>query len=95
LTVEALIAAAQEAGVELVADGDHLRIRPAGILPPELKAELSAEKRAVLAALRDRPSASPCNQCGSTTWVVSLVVAGGERVCSSCALGRTQLEVRS
>jgi hypothetical protein len=29
-----------------------------------------------------------CSQCGSSDWIVSIVSSDGERLCSSCSLGR-------
>lgn len=96
MTALALIEAARSAGLTLAADGPDLVIRPAARLQPELRQQLAAHKPEVMDALRAKdlpalPLPEPCAQCRSTSWVVSLIVDGSERVCSNCALGRTQL----
>lgn len=32
-----------------------------------------------------------CNECGSTTWVASLVDSDGRRTCAACFIGWTAL----
>lgn len=55
-----VIAACRRAGVEVVAEAGHLRVRsPTGVLDGRLRAELSANKLALLRLL------SKCPSCGS------------------------------
>lgn len=93
MNARALIDAAHDAGVELEADGENIRIRPAGVLPPALREELAASKPAVLALLRGTPArsvADACGVCGATDWIVSLIFDDGTRACSRCLLGRAR-----
>ena len=54
-----VLAQAQAAGVQLVANGDRLHYRaPAGALTPELRAALQAHRAALLALLAKRPPAA-------------------------------------
>jgi hypothetical protein len=54
-----VLAQAQAAGVQLVADGDRLRFRaPAGALTPDLRATLQEHRAAVLKLLAERPPAT-------------------------------------
>jgi hypothetical protein len=46
-------------GVQVIADGENLVIRPASKVPPELKERLRAAKAEVLAALKARPATPP------------------------------------
>jgi hypothetical protein len=40
-------------------------------------------------AMREAPE--PCDDCGSTTWIASLVFDDGTRLCADCLLGRAAL----
>jgi len=88
-----------ELGVEIRAEGEQLRLRPIGLVPVDLLEALRAAKPQVLAVLRGEPelteaaplSSPPCAQCGSTTWIASLVDDAGTRTCAACLTGRTAL----
>src|SRR5690349_789484 len=48
-----LVARVHALGVAIRAEGSELVLAPAGVVPPDLKAELRAAKAALLTALRD------------------------------------------
>jgi hypothetical protein len=91
MTPAAIIATARQLGVSLVPDGSNIRIRPAGKLPPDVRAALVAQKPALLAVLRGTPAPDACSECGSTSWTVSLVDESLNRTCHDCLTGRTAL----
>jgi hypothetical protein len=89
VTPEAIIATARELGVTLLPDGPNIRIRPAGRLPPNVRAALAEQKPALLAILLS--AAEACTECLSTTWVAALVNDVGAPTCADCLTGRTAL----
>jgi hypothetical protein len=92
VTPAAILAAARAAGVTLTPDGESIRIRPAGKLPPDVRAALVAAKPLVLALLNEPPDiihghlepAPPCDGCGATDLVVMIVTTSGGRYCRTC-----------
>jgi len=92
-----LIAQLDVLGVDIRADGDQLRFRPIGLVPPALLAQLKAEKAHVLAVLGTAQPAlgrPPCTECESTTWIAALVGRDGSRTCAACATGLTAMRAR-
>jgi hypothetical protein len=67
-----VIAACHRAGVEVVAEADHLRVRsPTGVLDGRLRAELSANKHALLRLLARCPSCGgelDTDRCWACHW---------------------------
>ena len=59
MTVEALLVELRDRGVQLVPEGDRLRVRPASAVPPDLLGRLREHKAEVLALLTGRPSVRP------------------------------------
>lgn len=94
MTTESLIAEFQALGVELIPDPerDKIRIRPAGVVPADLKERLRARKAEVLAALAGpRPNQQPLEPAPLATWPAALPGLGPRRViafspCSDCAI---------
>jgi hypothetical protein len=92
LTPRAIIAAVRAAGAQLEPDGESIRIRPAGVVSPELRAALANAKPRVLEILRgSAPRQESCGECGSRAWAISLVDEEGGRTCIDCLSGRTAL----
>ena len=77
-------------GVVLVpGPGDHVVVRgPDAVLTPEVRAALSRNEAAVLAALafEYRGSPGPCVRCGRAAWAEygAERLASGELVCGDC-----------
>jgi hypothetical protein len=85
LTPRSLIAAVRAAGAQLEADGESIRIKPAGVISPELRAALANAKPRVLEILRGATQTQEaCVECGSRTWTVAL-----DGACYNCITGLT------
>lgn len=59
MTAREIIQEAAEAGIELSANGDKLRVKFAGELPSGIKRRLEEHKQEILAALRQRQAVPP------------------------------------
>jgi len=88
--VSDVIGRLRERGVVLVpGPGDHVVVRgPDAVLTPEVRAALSRNEAAVLAALavEYRGSPGPCVRCGRAAWAEygAERLASGELVCGDC-----------
>ena len=60
--VQELLEAVHASGVTIRADGSDLKIKPAGILSPELKSRLREHKADLLALLNGKQP-KPCFHC--------------------------------
>lgn len=84
MTLQELIAETSKAGIVLVPMGDRLRVKaPAGALTPELRAELTANKPALLDVLL-RLDGMRANERHVPVPCVVREAVGGPGACFSC-----------
>jgi hypothetical protein len=103
MTASTVLRELQALGVEVLAQGSNLLIRPASKVPPELEAKLRERKPEILAVLSGRfdcmeipgadlPERAQCPACRGRLWWRSL---HGVLICAQCHAPASPAVVKS